>query len=438
MNSSSLSNKGFTATQTPARVDMKIYFEALENLYHPTENPTGALPMNVAENHLCWEMLRERIQKVTRENDIPEWVASYTDPSGAPSFREATAGFLSKFLFKAPVDPESIAFSSGATSVIEMTAFLLANPGDTAVIPAPSYPVYTGDIGVVPSVKRYDLQTHTEVSELRNGVPISIDNLEKSKTEIEEAGSRFKMLILTTPDNPTGAIYSEEQLREIADWCIQNKVHLIVNEIYGLSQIDITHPELKADYPDPIEFVSFGKLMAEYQSPFLHFWYSFSKDLGISGFRVGLVHSHNQEFLGAYRNAGMGHSISNFTQWIMQEVMADHAFLESYFSAYPKELTQSYLIVIRTLREMGIDYSPSYGSLFVWMDISRFLTEKTEKGEEEIWLDIYEKTGILITPANGFGHQKRGLFRMVITGMDHETLQVAMDRLKTYFSEKKA
>ncbi|WP_026954790.1 aminotransferase class I/II-fold pyridoxal phosphate-dependent enzyme [Algoriphagus vanfongensis] len=436
MNSSHLSHKGFTATQTPARVDMKIYFEAMENLYHPDQNPSGALPMNVAENHLCWEMLRERIQKVTRENDIPDWVASYTDPSGAPTFREATAGFLSKFLFKVPVDAESLAFSSGATSVIEMSAFLLANPGDTAVIPAPSYPVYTGDIGVVPSVKRYDLQTHVEVTELNGGISISTELLEKAKSDIESKGSRFKILILTTPDNPTGAIYSEEQLRKIADWCIQNEVHLVVNEIYSLSRIDISHPELTASYPNPIDFVSFGKLMAEYQSPYLHFWYSFSKDLGISGFRVGLVHSHNQDFLDAYRNAGMGHSISNFTQWVMQEVMADHTFLEAYFTAYRKELTQSYLIVTRALRSMNITFSPSYGSLFVWMDISRFLGEKTEKGEEKLWIDIYENTGVLLTPAHGFGHQKRGLFRMVISGMDHAALQVAMDRLYSYFTDK--
>lgn len=436
MGSTHLSKKGITAAQTPARVDMKIYFEALENKYHPSENPNGAIPMNVAENHLCWEMLKERIQQVTRENDIPNWVASYTDPSGAPSFRKAIAGFLSKFLFHTPVDAETIAVSSGATSVIEMSAFLLADPSDTAVIPAPSYPVYTGDIGVVPGIKRYDLQTHVELSELNHGIPITIAQLEKAKKDIVDGGSQFKILILTSPDNPTGAIYSEKQLREITDWCISEEIHLIVNEIYGLSRIDISHPDIKAEYPQPIPFVSFGKIMTEYQSPFLHFWYSFSKDFGISGFRIGLIHSHNKELMSAYRNAGMGHSISNYTQWIMRDVLFDIPFLETFFTSYREELTKSYLIVTRILKALNIPYSKSYGSLFVWMDLSSYLNELSAQGEEELWLDIYKKSGILVTPTNGFGHQKRGLFRMVITGVDHETLQIAMDRLKTYFSKK--
>jgi aspartate/methionine/tyrosine aminotransferase len=90
------------------------------------------------------------------------------------------------------IDADTLAFSAGATSVIEMTSFLLADHGDTAVIPAPSYPVYTADIGVIPGVRRYDLQTHTEINELKDGIPISIDQLEKAKEEIESHGKPFQ------------------------------------------------------------------------------------------------------------------------------------------------------------------------------------------------------------------------------------------------------
>lgn len=437
MNSAFLSKKGTAAAQKPARVDMDLYFEAMKNRFHSQENPEGAFPMNVAENHLCWEMLKNRIQKVTREKNIPNWVASYGDPSGIPKFKEATANFLSKFLIKEEVNPESLAFSVGATSVIEMTAFLLGDPGDTAVIPAPSYPVYTGDIGVFPSIQRYDLQTHQKMEELNNGIPIHTDQLEQAKREIEAAGSRFRMLILTSPDNPTGAIYTEEQLRQLADWCISHQIHLVVNEIYGLTPINHRHPEIKDDYPNPIQFVSFGKIMAEYHSPFLHFWYSFSKDFGISGFRVGLLHSLNEDLIKAYRNIGLSHSISNYTQWVLAEVLNDLEFLEQYFSSFQKALTESYLIVSRTLKELSIPFNPSYGSLFTWMDLSEFLNEKSDSGEEELWLDIYQQTKILLTPTHGFGHQQKGLFRMVITSFDHSDLEIAMGRIKEYVLKKR-
>ncbi|MGM0944528.1 MAG: aminotransferase class I/II-fold pyridoxal phosphate-dependent enzyme [Bacteroidota bacterium] len=434
---SNLSAQGQKASQNPMRVDLELYYEAEENRYQHKENPSGKIAMNVAENHLCWEMLRERIQKITRENDIPEWVASYTDPAGAPTFREATAAFLSKFLTKIHLPAESLAFSGGATSVIEMTAFLLGNPGDTAVIPAPAYPVYTGDIGALPGLKRFDLQTHQELEELNSGVSITAELLQKAKEEIEESGSTFRMLILTSPDNPTGMIYSQSQLEILADWCEHNEIHLIVNEIYGLSRIDISHPDLRQDYPQPIEFVSFGKLMAERKSPWLHLWYSFSKDLGISGFRIGLLHSYHEDLISGYRNAGLSHSISNYTQWVMQEVLKDEAFMESFIQKTQERLTESYLIVVNSLRENHIPYQASYGSLFVWMDLSRFLTDESEKAEQELWLEIYQEIGVLLTPANGFGHQKRGLFRMVISGVDHPTLKEAMGRIQKFCQSKK-
>lgn len=409
----------------------------MENVYHPTENPEGAFLMNVAENHLCWAMLKERIQKVTRNREIPDWVAAYTDPNGEESFRRATAAFLSKFLFHLEVDPESLAFSSGATSVIEMTAFLLAEPGDTAVIPAPSYPVYTADIGVIPDLRRHDLQTHQAIQKLDQGIAISIKDLEKAKESIEAAGSRFKLLILTSPDNPTGAIYSEKTIRTLADWCIAHQVHLIVNELYGLSRLDITHPEIREDYPEQVSFTSFGKIMAEYRSPFLHFWYSFSKDFGLSGFRVGLLHTHHEALIVAYRNIGLSHSVSNYTQWVMTEVLEDEHFLEAYFDQYQTALTTSYRMVRTTLKELDIAYAPAYGSLFVWMNLSEFLEENSQNAEEKLWMKIYEESGILLTPSNGFGHEQKGLYRMVISGVDHAALQVAMERLKAFVQNKR-
>jgi aspartate/methionine/tyrosine aminotransferase len=434
----SLSQRGTQASHKPVRVDLEIYQKAMENHYDAKSNPEGCFAMNVAENHLCWEMLRERIEKVARENSIPDWVASYGDPAGVLSFREATAAYLSAFLVKENVDAETLAFSVGATSTIEMTAFLLANPGDTAVIPAPSYPVYTMDIGVIPGVKRFDLQTHHDLGELRSGIPIKIEQLEAAKEKIEATGSRFRMLILTSPDNPTGGIYSQEQFEFLADWCEANKIHLIVNEIYGLSMIDISHPDICKDYLHPITFVSFGQLMAKRKSPFLHLWYSFSKDLGISGFRIGLTHSYNTDFIAGYRNAGLSHGISNYTQWVLTAVLEDHGFMREFIAASQKALTQSYLIVINHLKALNITYSPSYGSLFVWMDMSEFLTEDSEKGQHDLWLDIYQNTGILVTPGEGFGQKKKGLFRVVISSISHQALEVAMDRLKEYILEKRS
>ena len=71
------------------------------------------------------------------------------------------------------------------------------------------------------------------------GKAISIAKLDEAKSSIKASGSECKLLILTQPDNPTGKIYTLQELNQLADWCISNEVHMIVNEIYGMSLIDI-------------------------------------------------------------------------------------------------------------------------------------------------------------------------------------------------------
>ena len=245
------------------------------------------------------------------------------------------------------------------------------------------------------------------------------------------------MLILTTPDNPTGGIYSNGQLREIADWCMDHEIHLVVNEIYGLSVIDTTHPELAQDYQDDVAFSSFAAIMAKEKSDYLHLWYAVSKDLGISGFRVGFLHSHNAALLEAYRNLNLTHSVSNHTQWILQHLLTDTPFMTAYLARNRERLTESYAVVVRFLRRLGIPYVPSRGSHFVWIDLSRFLTDDSEAGEMELWREIYRATKVLLTPGAGFGHSKRGLFRVVFPCVSQADLTVAMERLAGFVEAKR-
>jgi aspartate/methionine/tyrosine aminotransferase len=432
-----LSKRGEKMALKPSRVDLELYWKALADPFDPVANPQGYLTMNVAENHLCWDMLRKKIESITASHSIPDWVSGYGDPAGVASFREATASFLSENLLGQELPSDTLAFSVGATATIEMTAFLLADYGDTAVIPAPSYPVYTMDIGALPGVKRFDLHTHHNIEDLKGGFPLRLDHLEVAKKKIAASGSRFRMLILTSPDNPTGGIYSESQLETIADWCEANEVHLIVNEIYGLSRIDLSHTEIQEDYSEPVNFVSFGRIMARRKSPYLHLWYAFSKDLGISGFRIGMTHTYNMEFLAGYRNVGLSHAISNHTQWVMQEVLKDREFMFSYIKDSQKALTHAYVTVVKKLKSLGIPYNPSYGSLFVWMDLSGLLDEDSDQGQEKLWMEIFDQTKILLTPGAGFGHTKKGLFRMVITSISPQALEVAMERLEDFIRRKR-
>jgi aspartate/methionine/tyrosine aminotransferase len=434
----SLSRRGARAADTPLRIDYAAYHEAVANAYHPADNPTGALPLNVAENRLSWPDLKEKIEAITSDNELSAWVPGYTSTRGAPEFREAMAGFLTTHLTRCAIDPECLGISAGATSVIEMTSLLLADIGDVAVIPAPCYPVYRQDIGNVAGVERYDLVTHHELSEISQGPALTLSHLERARADIEAQGKRFRMLILTTPDNPTGGIYREDLLAEIADWCVEREIHLVVNEIYGLSLIDTGHPAIGSDYTEDVAFSSFANVMAEKRSDHLHLWYAVSKDLGISGFRVGLVYSQNAAFLEAYENLNLTHSVSNHTQWVLQRLLSDTPFMTTYIADNRRRLTESYAVVAGCMRRLGIPYVPSRGSLFVWIDLSEFMGGDSETAELDLWRELFRTIGVLLTPGVGFGHTKRGLFRVVYPCVSIAELDVAMGRLEGFVAQRRS
>lgn len=425
---SSLSKRGAQIAKNVVRMDLELSLKAQENQYHPLDNPEGTFPLNIAENKLSWTELKAKFKHISASEEIPDWVMGYTASTGSEEFRTAIAQFYERYLFSVPVAPNHVAASPGAAGVIEMSAFLLADAGDVAAIPAPAYPVYRQDIGNISGVERYDIITHHNINELGVNLTLTLDQLEDTKSAIEGRGKKLKLLILTTPDNPTGLTFNEQQLRMVADWCMTKEIHLVVNEIYALSRIN-------RDEHQSV-FYSFGTLMAEHQSEYLHHWYSFSKDFGISGFRVGIVHSYNEEFLGAYGNLNIGHSISNHTQWLIQRMLEDDQFLDKFIISNQNRLAQSYDAVSETLTQLNIPFVKPQGALFVWLDFSQYLSEPSEEGEHDFWLEMFNKTGILLTPGHGFGHSGYGLFRMVYPYVQLSYLKVALQRLEAFISHK--
>lgn len=382
--------------------------------------------------------MKARLERVGREEQLPEWVSGYASPRGARAFREGVASFLAEHLTGCPIDPDHLGVSAGATGVIEMTSFILADAGDVAVIPAPAYAVYGRDIGNMSGLERFDLVTHHELSEIAAGPVLELADLDRAHADLESAGKRFRMLIITSPDNPTGGIVSLDRLRAIARWCIDREIHLVVNEIYGLSLILTEHPDIRDDYHDEVAFASFAQVMAELDSDYLHLWYAVSKDLGISGFRVGLVYSRNTRFLKAYENLNLTHSVSNHTQWLLLHTLRDTDFMRGYIRRSQERLTESYSLAVRRLRALGIPYAPSRGSLFLWIDLSEFIEGDSTAAELALWEDVFRGSGVLLTPGVGFGHSKRGLFRVVYPCVTPDELTVALDRIEAWVDGKRA
>lgn len=413
----------------PLRPDFALFDQAAADPYAP-DNPEGAITLCIAENLLQWPDIRDKMQEIAGGRPWPEWITAYTQLGGAPEFRQAVAGFVGRHIAGQPLDAECFCGSAGATAVVEVSAMCLGDAGDYVVFPAPAYQAYLPDINNKAGLLRHDIR-HYAAPFGPDFHPLSVAELDAAHREL---GDRFRMLVLTQPDNPTGAIYAADQLEQIAEWCIDRRVHLIVNEIYALSQFRRSAGGIENTSP----FRSFLPYLERRDSPYLHWWYSFSKDFGLSGFRVGLLYSRNETFRRAYANFNAPHQISNLTQWLLAELLADDGWVTDFQQRNSRLLTEAYRTVTTTLDTLKIPYTPARGSLFVWADFGGYLPERSREASEALWASIFHETGVLLTAPGGLGQPEAGWYRIVYSGVSETALREAMRRLTELLTQDRS
>ena len=151
---------------------------------------------------------------------IQKGMTHYPPNPGIPELRAAIAKNLSAQSGGRPVNPDQILVSSGSKHSIFNACFTLFGPNDQVLIPAPawvSYPQIVHLCRAEPVLVPGDIEW---------GLKVSAKDLDKHST------TRTKGLIICSPCNPTGAVYTLAELRSIAEWAKKNEVWIIADEIY--------------------------------------------------------------------------------------------------------------------------------------------------------------------------------------------------------------
>lgn len=143
----------------------------------------------------------------------------YTPASGTPQLKKA---ICEKFLKDNGLyyEPEQIVVSSGAKSSLYHAICAMINPGDEVILPTPYWLTYPELIGLAQGKTVY-VDCVKE-----NGYKMTADRLEKAITE------KTKCVIINSPNNPTGAVYSEDELKSIAKIIEKHGLYVISDEIY--------------------------------------------------------------------------------------------------------------------------------------------------------------------------------------------------------------
>jgi aspartate/methionine/tyrosine aminotransferase len=225
--------------------------------------------------------------------------------------------------------------------------------------------------------------------------------------------------LITNPHNPLGIIYKAEVVATTVTWARKRKLHTIVDEVYALS-IHRKHGH---------GFQSVIQILDNQLEDNVHWLWSVSKDFGASGLRVGYVYSQNETFMKGFGNLNGFSGVSQPIQMVVSDLLSDDSFVDSYLDQSRERLLRNYKSCTKSLDDMGLPYVPAEAGLFVYVDFSSLLPEKSMYWESKFSNLIIEHARVLLTPGQSQKDSRPGMFRVCYAWVTLEELQIGMDRL---------
>ncbi|XP_041025848.1 1-aminocyclopropane-1-carboxylate synthase 1 [Juglans microcarpa x Juglans regia] len=401
------------------------------NPYHPTKNRDGVIQMGLAENQLCFDLSEDWIRKnpkasICTAEGVDEFknIAIFQDYHGLPEFRQAVASFMGRVRGgRVKFDPERIVMSGGATGANELIMFCLADPGDAFLVPSPYYPAFDRDLGWRTGVQI--VPVHCDSS---NGFLITKAALEAAYEKAQEDNINIKGLLIANPSNPLGTVLDRDTLKSLVSFVNEKNIHLVCDEIYAATLFSTPN------------FVSISEIMQEmeYCNPdLIHIVYSLSKDMGLPGFRVGIVYSYNDTVVSCGRKMSSFGLVSSQTQHLLAAMLSDEEFVGNYLEQSSKRLEKRHNAFTKGLAKAGITCLKSNAGLFVWMDLRRLLKEQTLEAEMALWRVIINEVKVNVSPGSSFHCSEPGWFRVCFANMDDETVEVALQRINAFVRQEK-
>ncbi|XP_028769308.1 1-aminocyclopropane-1-carboxylate synthase 1-like [Neltuma alba] len=398
--------------------------------FHPKNNPQGVIQMGLAENQLCFDLIEEWIRNHPEASICtPEGlrhfrdVAIFQDYHGLPKFRKGVANFMSKARGgKVKFDEDRILMSGGATGANELVMFCLADPGDAFLIPAPYYPAFPRDLCW--RTRAQIIPVHCDSS---NNFKITRAALEAAYVKAQEDKVNVKGLLITNPSNPLGTTLDRETLKSVVQFINENNIHLVCDEIYAATVFNSS------------SFVSISEIIQDMEfcnKDLIHIVYSLSKDMGLPGFRVGIVYSNSDKVVNNGRKMSSFGLVSSQTQHMLAEMLSDDDFVEKYLAESSRRLAQRHSVFTKGLEKVGIACLPSNAGLFCWMNLRSMLKEQTLEGEMMLWRMIVDDVKLNVSPGSSFNCLEPGWFRVCFANMDEETVDVAVKRIQDFVGKE--
>lgn len=324
----------------------------------------------------------------------------YTDNRGTVELRAAAAEYLEKFGLHYDRENE-ILITMGASEGIDLALRALVDPGDEVLVVEPCYVSY------IPCV------------ELCGGIPVSIplkaeNKFRLTKKELEEKiTDKTKVLLISFPNNPTGAIMEKEDLEAIREVVTAHDIFVITDEIYAELTYGKKHASIAA-LPDMYE-----------RCVVLN---GFSKAFAMTGWRMGIAAGPAEVIF----HMNKIHQFTTMSAGTTSQVAALEALTspvrDEEIEVMRKEYDERRKIMVDGFQNMGLDVTEPEGAFYVFPSV-----KKTGLTSMEFCNRLLQEQKVAVIPGDAFGNCAQGYVRCSYA-YSKDIIRQCLDKIAVFVS----
>lgn len=327
----------------------------------------------------------------------------YLPSAGLPALREALATHYAKRR-GISYNASNFIVSPGGKFSCYLAIMSVVSPGDEVIIPAPYWVSYP------------------EMVKLAGGTPVYVKATDAAdfKVTVQQLESvitpKTKLLILTSPSNPTGAVYSAQELKEIMDFAIARDILVMSDEIYSTLVYD------------GVEAISPASLSEEAKEHTIVVS-GFSKAFSMTGWRLGTLCAPDAIAKAvANLQSQTSSNATSFAQYGALAAMENEALADAAVAEMKKSFGRRRLMLLEGLNAIdGVFCRRAQGAFYLFPNISSFGMSSVD-----FCAKLLEEKLVAVVPGSAFGSDENVRFSYAVSD---ETIQKGIERMAQFCSE---
>jgi aspartate/methionine/tyrosine aminotransferase len=313
------------------------------------------------------------------ERALHDGYTHYTPAGGLMPARQAVADWIRRW-YEVEVKPEQVVMVPGSKNVLLFTMLALVDPGDEVIVPDPGYAIYAS------------------AATLAGGTPVGIPLRERNqfRLDIDELKAkitpRTKLMVINSPQNPTGGVLSTRDLEQIAELAMKHDFYVLTDEVYGQITYDGHHASIMT-VPGMLERTIYSD--------------GLSKAYAMCGWRLGFAVAPlplAQKFETLMINSSS--CAAAFTQMAAIEALSPRS--DASVQAMVGEFKRRRDVVVDRLNALpGVSCHKPLGAFYVFPNIA-----KTGQDERELADRMLYEGGVAVLAGSTFGGAGKGYLRL--------------------------